>query len=72
MSAKDISFPEARFEEEQRVKILVKRKMIVRMVIVWIIMWFGGAGVFCAFEPWTFLESLYFCVSSSRFRYPLL
>ncbi|KAK3818640.1 MAG: hypothetical protein J3Q66DRAFT_175780 [Benniella sp.] len=61
MSAKDISFPEARFEEEQRVKILVKRKMIVRMIIVWIIMWFGGAGVFCAFEPWTFVESLYFC-----------
>ncbi|KAG0288578.1 Potassium channel [Linnemannia gamsii] len=61
MSAKDIPFPIARFEEEQRVKLVVKRKMIVRMVFIWIIMWFGGAGVFCAFEPWTYLESLYFC-----------
>ncbi|KAF9349877.1 hypothetical protein BGX26_011895 [Mortierella sp. AD094] len=31
------------------------------MVIIWIVLWFGGAGVFCAFEKWTFLESLYFC-----------
>ncbi|KAI1315057.1 Potassium channel [Mortierella claussenii] len=61
MSAKDISFPVARFEEEQRVKIMVKRKMMVRMICIWIVMWFGGAGVFCAFETWTFLESLYFC-----------
>ncbi|ORZ26581.1 hypothetical protein BCR41DRAFT_202056 [Lobosporangium transversale] len=61
MSAKDISFPLARFEEEQRVKRVVKRKMILRMICIWIVMWFGGAGVFCAFEPWTFLESLYFC-----------
>ncbi|KAF9956591.1 Potassium channel [Mortierella alpina] len=61
MSAKDISFPAARFEEEQQVKIMVKRKMILRMVAIWIFMWFGGAGVFCAFEPWTYLESLYFC-----------
>ncbi|KAK3846746.1 MAG: hypothetical protein J3R72DRAFT_433482 [Linnemannia gamsii] len=61
MSAKDISFPAARFEEEQRVKMVVKRKMIVRMVFIWIIMWFGGAGIFCIFEPWTYLESLYFC-----------
>ena len=63
MSAKDISFPVARFEEEQRVKMVVKRKMIVRMVVIWICMWFGGAGVFCAFETWTYLEALYFCVS---------
>ncbi|KAF9953646.1 Potassium channel [Mortierella alpina] len=61
MSAKDISFPAARFEEEQQVKIMVKRKMILRMVSIWIFMWFGGAGVFCAFEPWSYLESLYFC-----------
>ncbi|KAF8943171.1 Potassium channel [Haplosporangium gracile] len=61
MSAKDIPFPIARFEEEQRVKMVVKRKMIVRMGFIWIVMWFGGAGVFCAFEPWTYLESLYFC-----------
>ncbi|KAG0274522.1 Potassium channel, partial [Linnemannia exigua] len=61
MSAKDISFPVARFEEEQRVKMVVKRKMIVRMVFIWIFMWFGGAGIFCIFEPWTYLESLYFC-----------
>ncbi|KAG0369926.1 hypothetical protein BC939DRAFT_473594 [Gamsiella multidivaricata] len=61
MSAKDISFPEARFEEERRVKMMVKRKMMFRMVCIWIVMWFGGAGVFCAFEPWTYLESLYFC-----------
>ncbi|KAF9127264.1 Potassium channel [Mortierella sp. 14UC] len=61
MSAKDISFPVARFEEEQCVKMVVKRKMIVRMVFIWIIMWFGGAGIFCIFEPWTYLESLYFC-----------
>src|SRR5690554_6441169 len=45
MSAKDISFPAARFEEEQRVKALLKRKMILRMVCIWIVMWFGGAGV---------------------------
>lgn len=63
MSAKDIPFPLARLEEEQQVKIFVKRKMIVRMVCIWIVMWFGGAGVFCAFERWTYLESLYFCVS---------
>ncbi|CAO3564209.1 unnamed protein product [Mortierella alpina] len=61
MSAKDISFPAARFEEEQQVKIMVKRKMILRMVAIWIFMWFGGAGIFCVFEPWTYLESLYFC-----------
>ncbi|KAF9136924.1 Potassium channel [Mortierella sp. GBA39] len=61
MSAKDIPFPIARFEEEQRVKMVVKRKMMVRMGFIWIVMWFGGAGVFCAFEPWTYLESLYFC-----------
>ncbi|KAF9408860.1 Potassium channel [Podila epigama] len=61
MSAKDISFPAARFEEEQQVKKMVKRRMIMRMVFIWIVMWFGGAGVFCAFEPWTYLESLYFC-----------
>ncbi|KAF9940916.1 Potassium channel [Mortierella alpina] len=61
MSAKDISFPAARFEEEQQVKIMVKRKMILRMVSIWIFMWFGGAGVFCAFESWSYLESLYFC-----------
>ncbi|KAG0004475.1 Potassium channel [Entomortierella chlamydospora] len=61
MSAKDISFPEARFEEEQRVKTVVKRRMIIRMGFIWIVMWFGGAGIFCAFESWTFLQSLYFC-----------
>ncbi|KAF9319393.1 Potassium channel [Podila horticola] len=62
MSAKDISFPAARFEEELQVKIMVKRKMIIRMVFIWIVMWFGGAGIFCAFEKkWTYLESLYFC-----------
>ncbi|KAF9933154.1 Potassium channel [Mortierella alpina] len=61
MSAKDLSYPVARFEEEQRVKKVVKRKMIVRMLSIWIVLWFGGAGVFCAFEKWSFLESLYFC-----------
>ncbi|GJJ69946.1 potassium channel subfamily K, other eukaryote [Entomortierella parvispora] len=61
MSAKDIPFPVARLEEEQQVKIYVKRKMIVRMVFIWIFMWFGGAGVFCALENWTYLEALYFC-----------
>ncbi|KAF9576294.1 Potassium channel [Mortierella alpina] len=61
MSAKDLSYPVARFEEEQRVKKVVKRKMIIRMLSIWIVLWFGGAGVFCAFETWTFLESLYFC-----------
>ncbi|KAF9280243.1 Potassium channel [Mortierella alpina] len=61
MSAKDLSYPVARFEEEQRVKKVVKRKMIIRMLGIWIVLWFGGAGVFCAFEKWTFLESLYFC-----------
>ncbi|KAF9963918.1 hypothetical protein BGZ70_007102 [Mortierella alpina] len=61
MSAKDLSYPVARFEEEQRVKKVVKRKMIVRMLCIWIVLWFGGAGVFCAFEKWSFLESLYFC-----------
>ncbi|KAF9173188.1 Potassium channel [Mortierella sp. AD010] len=63
MSAKDISFPEARFEEEQRVKTVVKRRMIIRMGLIWIVMWFGGAGIFCAFESWTFLQSLYFCAN---------
>ena len=67
MSAKDIPFPIARFEEEQRVKMVVKRKMIVRMGFIWIVMWFGGAGIFCAFEPWTYLESLYFCVRQNKF-----
>jgi len=62
MSVKDLSFPMARFEEEQRVKRLIKRKMIVRMLAMWIMLWFGGAGVFCAFEKWSYLESLYFCV----------
>jgi hypothetical protein len=66
MSAKDIPFPIARFEEEQRVKMVVKRKMIVRMGFIWIFMWFGGAAIFCAFEPWTYLESLYFCVSQNK------
>ncbi|KAG0090438.1 Potassium channel, partial [Podila epicladia] len=61
MSAKDISFPLARFEEENQVKTMVKRKMIFRMVFIWIVMWFGGAGIFCIFEKWTYLESLYFC-----------
>ncbi|KAF9945047.1 Potassium channel, partial [Mortierella alpina] len=61
MSAKDLSYPIARFEEEQRVKKVVKRKMIIRMLCIWIVLWFGGAGVFCAFEKWSFLESLYFC-----------
>ncbi|KAI1311285.1 hypothetical protein EDD11_003531 [Mortierella claussenii] len=61
MSAKDLSFPKARFEEEERVKMTVKRTMILRMVGIWLILWFGGAAVFCAFESWTFLESLYFC-----------
>ncbi|KAG0025006.1 Potassium channel [Podila clonocystis] len=63
MSTRDLSYPLARFEEEQRVKKVVKRKMIIRMFTIWIVLWFGGAGVFCAFESWTFLESLYFCVS---------
>ncbi|KAF9179682.1 Potassium channel [Haplosporangium sp. Z 767] len=61
MSAKDISFPAARLEEEQRVKVVVKRKMILRMVCIWIVMWFGGAGVFCSLEEWNYLDSLYFC-----------
>ncbi|KAG0353159.1 Potassium channel [Gamsiella multidivaricata] len=61
MSAKDLSYPMARLEEEQRVKVMVKRKMILRMVSIWIVLWFGGAGVFCTFEQWSFLESLYFC-----------
>ncbi|KAG0056410.1 Potassium channel [Gryganskiella cystojenkinii] len=61
MSDKDLSYPMARFEEEQRVKKLIKRKMIARMLFVWIACWFGGAGVFCAFEKWTYIESLYFC-----------
>ncbi|KAF9114116.1 Potassium channel [Mortierella sp. AM989] len=61
MSAKDLSYPVARFEEEQQVKATIKRTMIIRMVTLWIVLWFGGAGVFCAFEKWTYLESLYFC-----------
>ncbi|KAF9170767.1 Potassium channel [Mortierella sp. AD011] len=61
MSAKDLPYPRARLEEEQKVKATIKRTMIIRMVIIWIVLWFGGAGVFCAFENWTFLESLYFC-----------
>ncbi|KAG0051445.1 Potassium channel [Gryganskiella cystojenkinii] len=61
MSAKDLPYAEARLEEEQQVKMFVKRKMILRMVGIWIFMWFGGAGVFCAFENWSYLESLYFC-----------
>ncbi|KAG9067466.1 Potassium channel [Linnemannia hyalina] len=61
MSTKDMSFPLARFEEEQRVKKMVKRNMIIRMSIIWIILWFGGAGVFCLFEEWSYLDSLYFC-----------
>ncbi|KAF9207575.1 hypothetical protein BGZ49_000106 [Haplosporangium sp. Z 27] len=61
MSAKYLSYPMARFQEEQKVKAKVKRTMIIRMIIIWIVLWFGGAGVFCAFERWTFLESLYFC-----------
>ncbi|KAG0374049.1 Potassium channel [Mortierella sp. AD032] len=61
MSTKDMSFPLARFEEEQRVKKVVKRKMIARMSTLWIVLWFGGAGVFCGFETWTYLDSLYFC-----------
>ncbi|KAG0201622.1 hypothetical protein BGX28_005591 [Mortierella sp. GBA30] len=61
MSARDLSYPIARFEEEKRVKRVVKRKMIMRMGCIWIVLWFGGAGVFCALEKWSFLESLYFC-----------
>ncbi|OAQ29585.1 hypothetical protein K457DRAFT_19088 [Linnemannia elongata AG-77] len=61
MSTKDMSFPLARFEEEQRVKKMVKRNMIIRMSTIWIVLWFGGAGVFCAFEDWSYLNSLYFC-----------
>lgn len=67
MSVKDLSYPMACLQEEERVKIMVKRKMIVRMIALWIVFWFGGAGVFCAFEEWTYLESLYFCVSLSGF-----
>lgn len=63
MSTKDMSFPLARFEEEQRVKQMVKRNMIIRMSTIWIILWFGGAGVFCAFEDWSYVNALYFCVS---------
>ncbi|KAG0035042.1 Potassium channel [Podila clonocystis] len=48
MSTRDLSYPLARFEEEQRVKKVVKRKMIIRMFTIWIVLWFGGAGVFCA------------------------
>lgn len=62
MSVRDLSYPIARFEEEQRVKKAVKRTMIIRMFTIWIFLWFGGAGVFCALESWTFLEALYFCV----------
>ncbi|KAK3811768.1 MAG: hypothetical protein J3Q66DRAFT_390310 [Benniella sp.] len=61
MSVKDLSYPMACLQEEERVKVMVKRKMIVRMIALWIVFWFGGAGVFCAFEEWTYLESLYFC-----------
>ncbi|KAF9216899.1 Potassium channel [Podila verticillata] len=45
MSARDLSYPLARFEEEQMVKKVVKRNMIMRMFIIWIVLWFGGAGV---------------------------
>ncbi|KAF9332005.1 Potassium channel [Podila minutissima] len=48
MSVRDLSYPIARFEEEQRVKKAVKRTMIIRMFTIWIFLWFGGAGVFCA------------------------
>ncbi|KAG0098053.1 Potassium channel [Podila epicladia] len=48
MSTRDLSYPIARFEEEQRVKKAVKRTMIIRMFTIWIFLWFGGAGVFCA------------------------
>ncbi|KAG0212577.1 hypothetical protein BGX28_006013 [Mortierella sp. GBA30] len=41
MSAKDISFPAARFEEEQQVKIMVKRKMILRMFVTLTTIGFG-------------------------------
>ncbi|KAG0222336.1 Potassium channel [Mortierella sp. GBA43] len=61
MSVKDLSYPMACLEEEVRVKTMVKRKMILGMIVLWLLFWFGGAGVFCAFEKWTFLESLYFC-----------
>ncbi|KAG0014945.1 Potassium channel [Entomortierella chlamydospora] len=61
MSAKDLPYPMARLEEEQKVKATIKRTMFIRMIIIWIVLWFGGAAVFCAFENWTFLESLYFC-----------
>ncbi|KAF9360767.1 hypothetical protein BGX34_007512 [Mortierella sp. NVP85] len=61
MSVKDMSYPMACLQEEERVKVMVKRKMIVRMIALWIVFWFGGAGVFCAFEEWSYLESLYFC-----------
>ncbi|KAG0003686.1 Potassium channel [Modicella reniformis] len=61
MSVKDLSFPMARHQEEERVKTMVRRKMIIRMIIIWITLWFGGASVFCAFEEWSYLESLYFC-----------
>lgn len=71
MSTKDMSFPLARFEEEQRVKKMVKRNMIFRMSTIWIVLWFGGAGVFCAFEDWSYLNSLYFCVSFSVFSFLL-
>ncbi|KAG0327220.1 Potassium channel [Podila humilis] len=50
MSTRDLSFPLARFEEEQRVKKVVKRKMIMRMFMIWVALWFGGAGVFTAIE----------------------
>ncbi|KAF9202703.1 Potassium channel [Haplosporangium sp. Z 27] len=43
MSEKEISFPAARLEEEQHVKAVVKRKMIFRMVSIWLLLWFGGA-----------------------------
>ncbi|KAF9125320.1 Potassium channel [Mortierella sp. GBA39] len=61
MSTKDMSFPLARFEEEQQVKKMVKRNMIIRMSTIWIVLWFGGAGIFCLFEEWSYLDSLYFC-----------
>ncbi|KAF9436802.1 hypothetical protein BGZ76_002944 [Entomortierella beljakovae] len=44
MTTKGLSFSAARYAEEGRVKANVKRTMITRMFIIWIIFWFGGAG----------------------------